>query len=989
MEVKFQKKIKKLFEKRSNLENELYKCHEIILEYIESQSRCSKIDTYIEKCRNYIEQAVEINTELIDMAAKSANPDELIPAQDMWLHKLTQSNDKVLQEAITYKTSFEPVTEPDKIDSSSKFFHHSEKSEKPRSHKTDTRFKLSHRSSRHQQSGSQKSSYTAAPSKTLSEKKRDLMILKKQQEELERQAKVSLRLKEQQSRLELEELAEEHRKKQAEIDLKGLELENELSEISENAEESGLTRISPQLTIDEKDRTRHCVESVDHNQPDAVVVPNQEQHVGSTAPEALYPVSTNYLVSSSFTGVNNGQAASSDPGLYYSNHIHGQQHNLSSLVRSQVSVNNPVGLQQVIQPVSNNLPQQTLLCTNPVLGNPNTGSVVPVTSKNYFAATTSAEVSSGVAPFAPASTAVNHDSLSHHTTGSVVAGYQAPVVPSQQHMGVPVSSYIFSSDHYNPYSNLWRPAVAAPLMSTQQHDVPSTTVFSAVTPIVSTNNFVPYTSGGTVFFAQPENFSHANQPFVPDYHGNSSSYTAPTPGNSPGADVEHPLSTRELVNILMHSRKDHLPEWKLIQFDGNPHNWHEWFGQFKSTVDSAILSKDEKLTYLKTLVVGKAKAAIAEYSYSGVLYEDALATLQRKFGQAHAVVGAHLDELSNFLPLKMHNSENVIGFSSAISGLVAVFKSLSFNDDLKSVNLLNQAVSKLPPNLKEAWSMQTVRRQWYIPTLLVFNEWLKEKAEGHERLKTINSKGKSEEPVKQKVGTKVFAGNANVSNKTKEKPKYSPCSVCKGQHALWNCAVLKEKNATQRAKQVAEKKLCFACLQSNHSFRNCRKARKCPKPDCESTHNVLLHGAEKIFPPKDTKSSPASGNANSKHVSTNAAIGDIHSQESNKGLLPVASLAVSSDATINNALALCDSASTHSWVSADLVKRLHLVGTPVNLTSNGFNSTSLMKTQQVNFQVSAETHNSEFSFSFRAYVKDHIRIGSDSISIPKLQEKYP
>ena len=115
-----------MFDKRSNLENELYKCHEIILEYIESQSRCSKIDTYIENCRNYIEQAVEINSELIDMAAKSANPDELIPAQDMWLHKLTQSNDKVLQEAVIYKTSFEAVTEPDKIDSSSKVSHHSE-----------------------------------------------------------------------------------------------------------------------------------------------------------------------------------------------------------------------------------------------------------------------------------------------------------------------------------------------------------------------------------------------------------------------------------------------------------------------------------------------------------------------------------------------------------------------------------------------------------------------------------------------------------------------------------------------------------------------------------------------------------------------------------------------------------------------------------------------------------------------------------------------
>ena len=200
------------------------------------------------------------------------------------------------------------------------------------------------------------------------------------------------------------------------------------------------------------------------------------------------------------------------------------------------------------------MPQQSFLSTHPVLGNPNTGSVVPVTFENYFAPTTSAEVRSGVAPFVAASTTTNQVSLSHQTTGSVVAGYQAPVIPSQQYIDVPVSSYNFSSDHYNPYSNLWRPAVAASLMSAQQHYVPSTTVFSAVTPIVPPNNFVPYTSGATVSFAQLENFSHANQPFVPDYHGNFSSYTAPTPGNSPGANVERPLSTRELVNILMPKR---------------------------------------------------------------------------------------------------------------------------------------------------------------------------------------------------------------------------------------------------------------------------------------------------------------------------------------------------------------------------------------------------------------------------------------------------
>ena len=116
--------------------------------------------------------------------------------------------------------------------------------------------------------------------------------------------------------------------------------------------------------------------------------------------------------------------------------------------------------------------------------------------------------------------------------------------------------------------------------------------------------------------------------------------------------------------------------------------------------------------------------------------------------------------------------------------------------------------------------------------------------------------------MKQKVASKVFASNAKVSDKNKKKLDFPRCSVCKGQHALWNCAVFKEKNATQRAKHVVEQKLCFACLQGNHSFRNFSKARKCPKPDCESTHNNLLHGAEKNFAPKDNKSSPASGNAN-------------------------------------------------------------------------------------------------------------------------------
>ena len=70
MAGKFHKRIMNLFEKRRNLVNELHKRHETILEYKESQSRCSKNYAYLDKGRNYAEQAVDVIIELIYLAAK-------------------------------------------------------------------------------------------------------------------------------------------------------------------------------------------------------------------------------------------------------------------------------------------------------------------------------------------------------------------------------------------------------------------------------------------------------------------------------------------------------------------------------------------------------------------------------------------------------------------------------------------------------------------------------------------------------------------------------------------------------------------------------------------------------------------------------------------------------------------------------------------------------------------------------------------------------
>ena len=87
---------------------------------------------------------------------------------------------------------------------------------------------------------------------------------------------------------------------------------------------------------------------------------------------------------------------------------------------------------------------------------------------------------------------------------------------------------------------------------------------------------------------------------------------------------------------------------------------------FKSAIDSAPLTDDVKLTYLKRLESGKAKTTIAEFTYCGTMYKDALKTLERKFGQPQAVASAYLDKLANYPPVKMHNSDSIISYSATV-----------------------------------------------------------------------------------------------------------------------------------------------------------------------------------------------------------------------------------------------------------------------------------------------------------------------------------
>ena len=74
------------------------------------------------------------------------------------------------------------------------------------------------------------------------------------------------------------------------------------------------------------------------------------------------------------------------------------------------------------------------------------------------------------------------------------------------------------------------------------------------------------------------------------YHPVDENYATSSANLNEGCSSDRPVSARELAELIVHSRKDHLPELHLSQFDG--YLWYEWYGKIKSTVNFAVLRDD-------------------------------------------------------------------------------------------------------------------------------------------------------------------------------------------------------------------------------------------------------------------------------------------------------------------------------------------------------------------------------------------------------------
>ena len=479
---------------------------------MENNDRRVRVERLVTSCDEAMTKLFAKHEQLFELAGKTEDPSLVKQDLETWLNEVTTRNDEILKKAGDYIDQY-PL-----VDGASQSSTTATKSKQPS--KTSA-------------------SRPSRQSKTSSQRQRDMLVAKQRKEEIERQNEAALRLAKQQQELELErlqeeqelprlrterlkkeqalrveQLEEENRKKLAEATLTELELRDDLSD-SQSEFLDTMSQIAASTKADDAVRVSEWV----NNSP--VATANDPTNTGISNPNAVA------VTTVAQNSVNKGApTTTSSP---------------STPVVTSVA--------PAAGPMINNIPLVT-----------GQGSTI------FLPPTGQVQV--------PQSTTTSQGT----NASSIFATTSAPLVSAASY---PISTVTVLASHILPNLSAWTfptgtstPHVSATPVTTNHTVFP--TVFPGTRVATTAPPIIPVTAGGTVYYLNPTSLTTVPAPSsapVPTTFPAVLSTATPL-ATPPFVNVPQPATTsftvQDLAQLLASSKSDHLPEWKLAQYSGDP-----------------------------------------------------------------------------------------------------------------------------------------------------------------------------------------------------------------------------------------------------------------------------------------------------------------------------------------------------------------------------------------------------------------------------------
>ena len=341
----------------------------------------------------------------------------------------------------------------------------------------------------------------------------------------------------------------------------------------------------------------------------------------------------------------------------------------------------------------------------------------------------------------------------------------------------------------------------------------------------------------------------------PARHEARSPQATPTPEHSPDpplSDDEHSGISRatgaardtspgDLPHRSTHIK---LPKLSLKKFNGELTKWTTFWDTFESAVhNNPVLSNIDKFNYLTSLLESTASEAIAGLTLTAANYDEAVATLKRRFGNKQSIVNRHMDILLRLEPVtSIYNLKGLRQLLDAVESNVRGLKALGVAADSYGGLLSPILISRLPSELRLLISRELKEDEWNLKSV---TEIFRREIEARERsAAATSSQPRKPPPSRSPAPTALSLTTGSQSQVT--------CVYCGQGHSSADCRTVETPEG--RRQVLRSNGRCFICLRRNHISRNCRSSSRCDK--CRGRHHVSLHTTPT---PAAMPTSPANG----------------------------------------------------------------------------------------------------------------------------------